>query len=71
MISEFQQLSQKVDQLAELTLLLRRENAELRLRVVALTVDNAAAAERRQEAYQRVSALLEKIPAQDADEELT
>jgi outer membrane murein-binding lipoprotein Lpp len=73
MISEFQQLSQKIDQLAELTQSLRRENAALRLDVSALTADNLACAERMQQAYRRVAALLEKVPAAQSapDEELT
>ncbi|MES2743670.1 MAG: DUF904 domain-containing protein [Pseudomonadota bacterium] len=62
MISEFQDLSEKVDQLAELTHLLRRENAELRQTNAALQADNAQYAERMREAQQRVLALLEKIP---------
>ncbi len=63
MIPEFQSLSEKIDQLAELTLLLRQENADLRLRMAVLTTENTELSKRIQEASQRVAALLEIIPA--------
>lgn len=63
MISEFHQLSEKIVQLAELAQSLRRENAELRLTVASLTTENEDLAKRIEEAYRRVSALLDKIPA--------
>ncbi|WP_322785770.1 DUF904 domain-containing protein [Noviherbaspirillum massiliense] len=63
MISEFHQLVEKVSQLAELAQALRRENAELRMNLAALSSENAELAARMQEAQKRVSALLEKIPA--------
>jgi FtsZ-binding cell division protein ZapB len=62
MVSEFHQLSEKVSQLAELAQSLRRENADLRLNLAAVTAENADLSKRIQQAYQRVSALLEKIP---------
>jgi cell division protein ZapB len=65
MISEFHHLADKVGQLAELTQLLRRENAELRLTVAALTEENQDLSKHMEEAYRRVSALLDKIPAAD------
>jgi cell division protein ZapB len=68
MISEFQLLSEKIDQLAELTQSLRRENADLRLRSTVLTTENADLSNRVQEAYQRVSVLLENIPAAPQEE---
>lgn len=71
MVSEFHQLSEKISQLAELAHSLRRENADLRLQVAALTSENADLNQRIQEAYQRVSALLEKIPAPDEQNEET
>eukprot|EP01034_Spumella_vulgaris_P041256 gene41256-51074_t len=40
MISEFQELSDKIDQLAEMSLALRRENAQLRHANAALAADN-------------------------------
>jgi cell division protein ZapB len=63
MISEFQELSDKIDQLAEMSLALRRENAQLRQANAALVADNMAGQRRLAEARARVSALLEKIPA--------
>ncbi|EJL93345.1 hypothetical protein PMI16_00670 [Herbaspirillum sp. CF444] len=63
MSSEFHQLSEKVAQLAALTQSLRRENADLRLNVSALTTENAELSQRMDEAHQRVEALLEKLPA--------
>jgi cell division protein ZapB len=69
MISEFHQLSEKIAKLAELAQALRRENAELRLTQVGLTAENADLARRIDEAYKRVSALLDKIPASDEQDE--
>ncbi|SDX48474.1 hypothetical protein SAMN04515617_10486 [Collimonas sp. OK242] len=63
MISEFHQLSEKIGQLAELTHALRRENAELRLRVTGLQSENEELKQRIGEAHQRVAALLDKFPA--------
>ena len=62
MISEFQDLSNKIDLLAEMTQALRRENAALRQSNAVLTAENVAYAERMDAAQQRVQALLEKIP---------
>ena len=63
MISDFQELSDKIDQLAEMSLALRRENAQLRQANAALVADNMACQQRLAEARARVSALLDKIPA--------
>ena len=63
MISEFQELSDKIDQLAEMTQALRRENAQLRQANAALVIDNLGYQKRLSEAHDRVEALLEKIPA--------
>ena len=71
MVSEFHQLSEKIVQLAELTQSLRRENADLRLTVASLTTENADLAKRIEEAYRRVSALLDKIPMPDEQSEET
>lgn len=62
MISEFQQLSQKIEQLALLVQDLRSENAQLRLEVVSLRSDNQDANQRIELAYQRVAALLAQLP---------
>lgn len=69
MVSEFHQLSEKISRLAELAASLKRENAELRLTVASLSADNADLSRRIEEAYQRVSALLEKIPTGEHSEE--
>lgn len=63
MISEFQDLSLKIDQLAELTAALRRENAALRQTNVELVAENANHRQRLAEARQRIGALLAQIPA--------
>ncbi|PHV08860.1 hypothetical protein CSQ96_04865 [Janthinobacterium sp. BJB412] len=63
MISEFQELSDKIDQLAAMTQALRRENAQLRQANSALVVENLGYQARLSEASSRVEALLEKIPA--------
>jgi len=70
MISDFNQLSEKISRLAELAQSLRRENAELRLQAASLTSENADLQQRVEEAYQRVSVLLKNIPAPEADEEV-
>ncbi len=67
MISEFHELSDKIDQLAALTLSLRRENAQLRRANAMLTTDNEAYAQRLGEAHRRVEALLVAIPALEHD----
>ena len=67
MISEFQELSDKIDQLAEMTMALRRENAELRQRNVALSAEAQAYQLRLAEASRRVSALLEQSPPDPAE----
>ncbi len=69
MISDFHDLSEKISQLAALTQSLRGENAELRLRSVALAAENAELARRMQEAHERVAALLEKMPAAPEQDE--
>ncbi|TWI48284.1 hypothetical protein IP92_01672 [Pseudoduganella flava] len=74
MISEIQELSDKIEQLAELTHTLRRENAQLRQANAALVAENVGYQRRLAEAHQRVSALLEQIPpletAVDADTDI-
>jgi FtsZ-binding cell division protein ZapB len=69
MTSEFHLLSEKINQLAELTQSLRRENADLRLNTAAVAAENADLSKRMQEAYKRISALLEKIPSPEQNEE--
>ncbi|WP_426103343.1 hypothetical protein [Massilia sp. TSP1-1-2] len=69
MISEFNDLSDKIDRLAALTLSLRRENATLRQANALLAAENVAFMERLSEAQRRVEALLASIPAEAGDED--
>lgn len=62
MISEFTDLSDKIDRLAEMTLSLRRENATLRQSNAILAAENEAFMTRLSEAQQRVEALLATLP---------
>ncbi len=62
MNSDFQQLSKKIDQLAELTKTLRQENATLRLQLTASGADVAACRDKMQQAEQRIVALLAQLP---------
>jgi uncharacterized protein (TIGR02449 family) len=63
MISEFQDLSDKISRLAEMTESLRRENAQLRQSNKLLSEENAAYLQRLAQAQQRVEALLGQLPA--------
>jgi cell division protein ZapB len=68
MISEFQDLSDKIDRLAELTQGLRSENYLLRQANALLSAENLDFKERTIEAQRRVEALLAQLPAPvDAD----
>ena len=67
MIADFQELSDKIDRLAELAQALRRENSQLRQANAALVADNLEYQRRLGEAHARVMALLDKIPAAEAD----
>jgi cell division protein ZapB len=68
MISEFSQLSQKIGQLAELTVSLRRENAELRQYAVSLGAENAELHRRMQQAHERVAAVIARLPVEPAED---
>lgn len=69
MISEFQDLSDKIDRLAQLTQSLRAENYLLRQANSLLSAENLAFKERLAEAQRRVETLLEQFPAPEADAE--
>lgn len=69
MISEFQQLSQKIDQLAELASTLRLENAGLRRQLAATTGDYTACQQRMRAAQERLAALIAHLPAPELEEE--
>ena len=66
MISEFNDLSDKIDRLAEMTMSLRRENATLRQSNAMLAAENEAFMTRLSEAQQRVEALLATLPPEPA-----
>ncbi|CAN7232448.1 hypothetical protein [Massilia sp. LjRoot122] len=68
MISEFQDLSDKIDRLAQLTQSLRAENYLLRQANSLLSAENLAFKERLNEAQRRVEALLEQFPAPEEPE---
>jgi len=63
MISEFQDLSDKIEQLAALVGTLRHENAQLRQTNVLLNEVNTALLERLVEAQHRVEAVIAQLPA--------
>ena len=74
MISDFSQLSQKIGQLAELTVSLRRENAELRQCAASLGAENAELQRRMQQAHERVTVVIARLPVEpdeDVAEPLT
>jgi cell division protein ZapB len=62
MISDFQDLSDKITRLAEMTMSLRREIAVLRQYNAHLTNENIGYIQRMAEAQERLEALLKKIP---------
>ncbi len=66
MISDFKQLLEKIEQLADMSSTLRRENAELRHQSSRLQADNADLAQRMQEAHVRIGAVIENLPDQSA-----
>ncbi len=64
MISEFQDLSDKIDRLAALSSALRSENALLRQSNALLSAENEAYMGRLSEAQRRVEALLASLPGE-------
>jgi hypothetical protein len=69
MISEFQDLSDKIDRLAQLTQSLRSENYLLRQANSLLSAENLAFKERMIEAQRRVEALLAQLPVPEGEGE--
>ena len=69
MISEFQDLSDKIDRLAQLTQSLRAENYLLRQANTLLSTENLAFKERLIEAQRRVEALLDELPVPPGEAE--
>ena len=69
MISDFQQLAQKVEQLAEQANRMRAENTDLRLKLAELTSANSAMSTRIQQAHERVTEVLAKLPLAEQEAE--
>ena len=63
MMFDIDSLVQKVSQLVEMTLVLRRENAELRLRNAELVHEHKILNERMNLARERVTALINNLPS--------
>ena len=63
MISDFYPLSQKIQQLINAMQILRQENVALQTEITRLKEENAYLIEKRQQAYEAVQTLLEKLPA--------
>ncbi|TFW27525.1 hypothetical protein [Massilia horti] len=70
MISEFQDLSDKINRLAQLTQALRSENYLLRQANALLSAENVDFKGRLDEAQRRVEALLEQLSPLDAEEDV-
>ena len=68
MISEFQDLSDKIERLAALVGSLRSENAHLRQTNELLNEVNMALVERLVEVQHKVEAVIEQLPAPEAEE---
>jgi uncharacterized protein (TIGR02449 family) len=66
MISEFQELSDKIDRLAQLTQSLRSENYLLRQANALLSAENVDFKHRLLQAQQRVEAMLAQLEPADA-----
>ena len=67
MISEFQDLSDKIDRLAALTQALRSENAVLRQANTTLLIENRSIKGLLERAQVRLLELLAKLPPEDAN----
>ncbi len=67
MVFDFNSLLDKVTQLIELSHSLRGENAALRSELASLKIENARLALRMHEAHDRVSRLIESLPAEATD----
>ena len=71
MTPDLHSLAEKIEQLAQLTQHLRRENADLRLQLAAAMSEKAELDHRVQEACRRTTVLLQKLPQDLKDEEAT
>lgn len=66
MISDFELLAEKVNQLADLTITLRKENTALRIRNAELVREQNMINERLQQARERITGLINRLPIADA-----
>ncbi|NLC24513.1 MAG: DUF904 domain-containing protein [Oxalobacter sp.] len=69
MTSDFESLAEKINQLAELTVALRRENAELRIRNAELTGEQGIVNQRLAQARERIAGLISTLPMAVMEEE--
>jgi FtsZ-binding cell division protein ZapB len=69
MTSDFESLAEKINQLVELTMILRRENAELRIRNAELLGEQSMMNERLRQARERVAGLINTLPTVVLQEE--
>ncbi len=69
MTSDFETLAEKINQLAELTAALRRENGELRVRNAELTSEQGVMHERLKQARERIAGLIASFPVAALQEE--
>lgn len=69
MTSDFESLAEKINQLAELTVALRRENSELRIRNAELTGERTVMNERLAQARERIAGLISTLPVAAMQEE--
>lgn len=69
MISDFKLLLEKIQQLADLSASLRRENADLRHQSARLQADNAELAQRMQEAHERIVTVMAQLPDQSVTDD--
>ncbi|WAW11099.1 DUF904 domain-containing protein [Oxalobacter vibrioformis] len=69
MTSDFESLAEKINQLAELTVALRRENAELRIRNAELTGEQSIVNQRLAQARERIAGLISTLPMAVMEEE--
>ena len=69
MLFDFDSLTEKINQLVDMTLLLRRENAELRTRNAELVNEHKIMSDRMEQARERVTVLIGSLPNAEKLEE--
>jgi len=65
---DFESLAEKVNQLAELSITLRKENNVLRIRNAELISEQNRMKERLQEARERIEVLINRLPVVDDEQ---